>query len=156
MFVVPMASWLLKREVVWIPIVGWAVSTLQTDRHQPQRRALGREPGDRAGPARLAGRQGIVVYPEGTRMLPGEPASTASAARCSCDADRRAGGADRPQLWLLLEAPRVDEVPGHDPRGDRPGHRPTGMDPRQLNAQVQQWIEAKVAEIVAQPGGQPD
>src|SRR5512144_2266353 len=27
MFVVPTASWLLKREVIWIPIVGWAVRT---------------------------------------------------------------------------------------------------------------------------------
>jgi 1-acyl-sn-glycerol-3-phosphate acyltransferase len=27
MFVVPTASWLLKREVIWIPIVGWAVKT---------------------------------------------------------------------------------------------------------------------------------
>jgi len=27
MFVVPTAAWLLKREVTWIPIVGWAVST---------------------------------------------------------------------------------------------------------------------------------
>ena len=27
MFVVPPAAWLLKREVTWIPIVGWAVST---------------------------------------------------------------------------------------------------------------------------------
>ena len=37
-----------------------------------------------------------------------------------------------------------------------PAIDPTGMDPRELNTQVQQWIEAKVAEIVAQPGGQPD
>ena len=29
MFVVPMASWLLKREVTWIPVIGWAVSTYQ-------------------------------------------------------------------------------------------------------------------------------
>jgi len=33
---------------------------------------------------------------------------------------------------------------------------PKGMDPRALNEQVQRWIEAKVAEIVAQPGGKPD
>ena len=29
MFVVPPASWSLKREVIWIPIVGWAVSTFK-------------------------------------------------------------------------------------------------------------------------------
>jgi 1-acyl-sn-glycerol-3-phosphate acyltransferase len=33
---------------------------------------------------------------------------------------------------------------------------PAGMDPRELNAQAQQWIEGKIAEMVAQPGGKPD
>ena len=37
-----------------------------------------------------------------------------------------------------------------------PAGRSVDRAPRLLNAQVQQWIEAKVAEIVAQPGGQPD
>jgi 1-acyl-sn-glycerol-3-phosphate acyltransferase len=30
-----------------------------------------------------------------------------------------------------------------------------GRTAREVNEQAQQWIEAKVAEIVAQPGGQP-
>jgi hypothetical protein len=30
------------------------------------------------------------------------------------------------------------------------------MDPRELNAQAQQWIENKIAEMVALPGGKPD
>jgi hypothetical protein len=30
-----------------------------------------------------------------------------------------------------------------------------GRTAREINEQAQQWIEAKVAEIVAQPGGQP-
>jgi hypothetical protein len=33
---------------------------------------------------------------------------------------------------------------------------PSGMDPRAVNERAQQWIEAKIAEIVAQPGGKPD
>jgi 1-acyl-sn-glycerol-3-phosphate acyltransferase len=32
---------------------------------------------------------------------------------------------------------------------------PTGLTPREVNERAQQWIEAKIAEIVAQPGGKP-
>jgi hypothetical protein len=32
---------------------------------------------------------------------------------------------------------------------------PTGLTPRQVNERAQQWIEEKVAEIAAAPGGQP-
>ncbi len=72
MFVVPPAAWLLKREVTWIPIVGWAVST-----YKPI--AINRSAGHSAvnqvvtqGRERLASGMGVIVYPEGTRVLPGQ------------------------------------------------------------------------------------
>ena len=72
MFVVPPASWLLKREVLWIPVVGWAVKT-----YKPI--AIDRRAGHSAvnqvvkqGRDRLAAGMGVVVYPEGTRMPPGQ------------------------------------------------------------------------------------
>ena len=36
-----------------------------------------------------------------------------------------------------------------------PAIDPAGLTPREVNERAQQWIEAKIAEIVAQPGGQP-
>ena len=83
MFVVPPASWLLKREVLWIPIVGWAVRT-----YKPI--AINRSAGHSAvnqvvaqGRERLAAGMGVIVYPEGTRVAAGSRlASTASAAHC--------------------------------------------------------------------------
>ena len=72
MFVVPPASWSLKREVIWIPIVGWAVSTFKPI-------AINRRAGHSAvnqvvqqGRERLAAGMGVIVYPEGTRMAPGQ------------------------------------------------------------------------------------
>jgi 1-acyl-sn-glycerol-3-phosphate acyltransferase len=32
---------------------------------------------------------------------------------------------------------------------------PTGLEPREINARVQQWIEAAIAEMVEKPGGKP-
>ncbi len=156
MFVVPTASWLLKREVIWIPIVGWAVST-----YKPI--AINRSAGHSAvnqvvaqGRERLAAGMGIVVYPEGTRMAPGETrkygisgallatktgAPVVPIAHNSGYFWRRRSILKRPGTIRVVIGPAID---------------PTGMDPRLLNEQVQQWIEAKVAEIVAQPGGKPD
>ncbi|MDQ1240781.1 MAG: 1-acyl-sn-glycerol-3-phosphate acyltransferase, partial [Pseudomonadota bacterium] len=72
MFVVPTASWLLKREVIWIPVIGWAVST-----YKPI--AINRSAGHsavnqvvRQGRERLAAGMGVIVYPEGTRVAPGQ------------------------------------------------------------------------------------
>ena len=32
---------------------------------------------------------------------------------------------------------------------------PAGLEPREINERAQQWIEARVAEIVQRPGGRP-
>jgi len=72
MFVVPPAAWLLKREVTWIPVIGWAVST-----YKPI--AINRRAGHSAvnqvvkqGRERLAAGMGVIVYPEGTRVAAGQ------------------------------------------------------------------------------------
>jgi 1-acyl-sn-glycerol-3-phosphate acyltransferase len=63
---------LIKRELLWIPFFGWAFSTLKPiaiDRHQ-QRKAL--RTLIQEGTSRLAGGTWVVLFPEGTRMAPGQ------------------------------------------------------------------------------------
>jgi 1-acyl-sn-glycerol-3-phosphate acyltransferase len=156
MFVVPTASWLLKREVIWIPIVGWAVST-----YKPI--AINRSAGHAAvnqvvkqGRERLAAGMGVVVYPEGTRMAPGQTrkygisgALLATQTGAPVVPIAHNSGYFWKRRSIMKKAGTIRVVIG-------PPIDPTGMDPRQLNEQVQQWIEAKIAEIVARPGGKPD
>jgi 1-acyl-sn-glycerol-3-phosphate acyltransferase len=156
MFVVPPAAWLLKREVIWIPIVGWAVST-----YKPI--AINRSAGHSAvnqvinqGRERLASGMGIVVYPEGTRVAPGETrkygisgallatqtgALVVPIAHNSGYFWRRRSIMKKPGTIRVVIGPPID---------------PKGMDPRELNAQAQQWIESTIAAMVAQSGGKPD
>jgi 1-acyl-sn-glycerol-3-phosphate acyltransferase len=156
MFVVPPAAWLLKREVIWIPIVGWAVSTFNPI-------AINRNAGHSAvnqvikqGRERLASGLGIVVYPEGTRVAPGETRrygisgallATQTGALVVPIAHNSGYFWRRRSIMKRAGTIRVVIGPPIDPKG---------MDPRELNAQVQQWIEGKIAEIVAQSGGKPD
>lgn len=67
----PVHAWLLKREVLWIPLFGWAVALLNPI-------AIDRGSGHRAiqqlieqGRERLSRGVWVLVFPEGTRTPPG-------------------------------------------------------------------------------------
>jgi len=156
MFVVPTASWLLKREVLWIPIVGWAVST-----YKPI--AINRSAGHSAvnqvvnqGRERLAAGMGVIVYPEGTRVAPGQTRKYGvSGALLAIETGAPVvpiahnSGYFWPRRSLLKRPGRIYVVIGKpiDPRG---------LDAREINRQAQEWIEATIAEIVLRPGGKPN
>ena len=156
MFVVPTAAWLLKREVTWIPVVGWAVST-----YKPI--AINRGAGGSAvnqvvkqGRERLNAGMGVIVYPEGTRMAPGRTRKYGvSGALLACETGapvvpiahnsaylwpRRSWLKKRGTIYVVIGKP-ID---------------PRGRDPRQVNELAQQWIETTIAEIIRRPGGNPD
>ena len=155
MFVVPTASWLLKREVLWIPIVGWAVST-----YKPI--AINRSAGHSAvnqvvkqGRERLAAGMGVVVYPEGTRVAPGQTRKYGvSGALLAVETGApivpiaHNSGYLWPRRSLLKRAGTIYVVIGKP-------IDPTGLDAREINRRAQEWIEATIAEIAERPGGRP-
>jgi 1-acyl-sn-glycerol-3-phosphate acyltransferase len=156
MFVVPTAAWLLKREVIWIPIVGWAVST-----YRPI--AINRRAGHTAvnqvvnqGRERLAAGMGVIVYPEGTRVAPGQTRKygiSGALLAVETGAPIVPIAHNSGYLWrrrsLLKQAGTIYVVIGK-PIDTR------GLDPREVNERAQQWMEATIAEIVTRPGGKPD
>jgi 1-acyl-sn-glycerol-3-phosphate acyltransferase len=68
----PEQAWVLKRELMWVPFFGWAAATVQPI-------AINRKAGSKAarqvietGIVRLQQRRLVVIFPEGTRVAPGE------------------------------------------------------------------------------------
>ena len=123
MVVMPPQAWVLKREILWIPLVGWACWMLKCI-------AIDRGAGHRAvnqvldqGRDRLAAGIWVLIFPEGTRMAPGETrkygmsgALLASQSGAKIVPVAHNAGDFWPRRGLLEEA-------GTDPRRDRSGDR---------------------------------
>jgi len=67
----PMQTWVLKRELLWLPLFGWALATLRpiAIKRQDSRRSLHQLV--EQGKQRLASGLWVVIFPEGTRVAVG-------------------------------------------------------------------------------------
>jgi 1-acyl-sn-glycerol-3-phosphate acyltransferase len=149
MVVMPPQAWVLKREILWIPLVGWATWMLKCI-------AIDRGAGHRAvnqvldqGRDRLAVGIWVLVFPEGTRMEPGQTrkygmsgALLASQAGVKVVPVAHNAGDFWPRRGLLKKPGLIRVVIG-------PPIEAAGRDPRELNAEVQAWIEGTMREISA-------
>jgi len=156
MFVVPPAAWLLKREVTWIPIIGWAVSTYKPIAINRNARSSAVNQVVKQGKERLAAGMGVIVYPEGTRVAAGQTRKYGvSGALLAREAGvpvvpiahnsaylwpRRSPLKKKGTIYVVIGKP-ID---------------PSGMDPREINERAQQWVEATIAELIQRPGGRAD
>jgi 1-acyl-sn-glycerol-3-phosphate acyltransferase len=139
---VPPHVWVLKRELMWVPFLGWALwlmRAISVDRksgHSAVRSV--REQGRK----RLAEGEWIVIFPEGTRMAPGETR------RYGISGPLVAGESGRLIVPIAHDAgyywPRrgLYKKPGTIRVVIGPPIVAAGRDPREVNAEAQQWIEA--------------
>jgi 1-acyl-sn-glycerol-3-phosphate acyltransferase len=138
----PPQAWVLKRELTWLPFIGWGVRLLRgiaVDRgagHIAVKSVLTQ------GRQRLAEGLWIVIFPEGTRMPPGQTRKYGiGGALLAVENDRlivpvahnagyfwpRRGLYKKPGIITVrIGAPIVT----------------AGRDPREINVEAQNWIEA--------------
>jgi 1-acyl-sn-glycerol-3-phosphate acyltransferase len=140
-------AWVLKRELLWIPIFGWALALVAPT-------AIDRKAGSRAidqvvkqGCRSLQQGRWVVIFPEGTRMPPGSPlnyriggAILASKSAYPVLPVAHNAGEFWPRSSLLL-------WPGEVVFSIGPLIYTENKKPEEILQQAQNWIETKMGEI---------
>lgn len=143
----PRQTWVLKRELQWIPIFGWVVRML---RPIAINRSAGRSAVQQVlkqGAQRLAEGYWIVIFPEGTRVPAGQTRRYGLSGALLASANGRAvvpvahnAGAFWPRRGWLKRPGTIRVAIG--------APIPTaGRDPREVNADVQRWIESQLQNM---------
>ena len=145
----PPQVWVLKRELLWIPFVGWGLKLLRSDRDRPGRGPPRGQPGGRAGQGAARGRPvGHHFSRRARAWSAGETKQVRRERRAARHRVRQADGAAVAQRRRLLAAPRHHQEAGHDPGGHRRADLP-GQGKKRATAQRggRAAIEAGLAKI---------
>jgi 1-acyl-sn-glycerol-3-phosphate acyltransferase len=143
----PPQVWVLKRELLWIPFIGWGLKLLRPI-------SINRGAGHRAvnqvleqGKSRLADGLWIIIFPEGTRVVAGETRKFGvSGALLAAETGKYIVplSHNASTFWVrrgIVKKPGTVHVVIGAPISS------TGKDPRTLNEEVKQAIEAGLAHI---------
>lgn len=149
--VFPPHVWLLKRELLWLPFFGWGLAMLEPI-------AIDRKAGRKAlqqlledGTRRLAAGRWIVIFPEGTRVAPGQkgryaPGGAILAVRSGCPVVPVAHNAGEfwPRRGFIKRPGIIRIVIG-------PVIQTRDRSAQEVNALAEQWIEGCMAHIGSAP-----
>ncbi len=144
----PAQTWVLKKELLMIPLFGWGVGLVM----RPI--AIDRKAGASAvtqviaqGISRIERGLWLTIFPEGTRMPPGETrrygvSGAAVAAETGCPVVPVAHNAG--DFWPKRG---LRKYPGKIRFCIGPPIDPAGRTPKEINRLAQEWIESKMQEI---------
>ena len=147
MVVFPRQVWVLKRELLWIPVVGLGLRQLHSI-------AIDRKAGRSAveqvveqGKVRLEEGDWVMIFPEGTRMRPGETRRYGVSGALLANETGKLivpvahdAGYYWPRRGLLKKPGTVRVVIGAPVI-------PGGRDVREINEEIQAWVEATVRSL---------
>lgn len=143
----PRAVWIIKRELVWVPIIGWVLYALQSI-------AIDRKSGKRAvdqieeqGRERISRGLWVSLFPEGTRIAPGQRGKygiggawlAAKTATPVLPIAHNAGECWRRNAFL--------KYPGMVTVSIGPPIITAGRTPAEVIADVENWIEAEMLKL---------
>jgi 1-acyl-sn-glycerol-3-phosphate acyltransferase len=143
----PPVVFILKQELLRIPIWGWAMATLEPIAINRQAKAQAMKQVLRDGESRLKAGRWVVLFPEGTRVAPGQRGRYGSsggilAHRAGCPVVPVAHNAG--EYWTkngFLKFPGVIQIRIGPPLDA------SQLTALEINRQTESWIESQMAEI---------
>ena len=143
----PRQTWVLKRELMWAPILGWVIWLLEPIAIDRRGGGVAVQQVVEQGRARLTAGFWVMVFPEGTRMPVGQTRRyglsgvlLASALGLPVIPVAHNAGYFWPRRGWLKRPGTIRVVIG-EPIETR------GADPRLVNEQAQRWVEDTLARI---------
>ena len=149
------ASTILKRELLLIPFFGWGLRRFQPiaiNRDKP-REALKQVKTE--GVARIGSGLNVLLFPEGTRVMPGQSGKYARSGpeiALAAGVDILPVAVNAGHCW---PARRFLKYPGVVTVAVGPPIAPEGKTSRELIEQVEQWIEATMLQLEQGKAPQP-
>jgi 1-acyl-sn-glycerol-3-phosphate acyltransferase len=144
----PRQTWVLKRELMWVPVLGWVLSLLKPIAIDRRGGGLAVQQVLEQGRARLAEGLWVMVFPEGTRMPVGVTRRYGMGGVLLAAAEglpivpvTHNAGYFWPRRGWLKKAGTVRVVIG-------PPIETHGVEPRAVNERAQRWIEDTLGELI--------
>ncbi len=143
----PRQAWVLKRELLWVPLVGWAALRLRPIGINRNASPAALRDIIRKGKDRLARGQWIIIFPEGTRVPVGQRhkygiagALLAIQAGCQIVPVAHNAGCFWAKRGLLKRPGTIRVVIG-------PAINPAGRTPRDVTEEVREWIDTTTTAL---------
>ncbi|MEJ1296707.1 MAG: lysophospholipid acyltransferase family protein [Candidatus Sedimenticola sp. (ex Thyasira tokunagai)] len=143
----PEQAWVAKRELLWVPIFGWAMALVQPI-------MIDRKSGRKAvrqvietGTMRLQQGRLVVIFPEGTRVAPGEHKRYGIGGALLAE---KSGFPIIPiahNAGIFWRRRDIKKYPGTVQVVVGPTIEPEGLSAAEINRQVEEWIESTVAQL---------
>ncbi len=152
LLIFPRQCWVLKRELMWVPFVGWALLKLRPIAIDRNARRTALEQVVEQGRQRLAEGLWVMIYPEGTRVAPGKTR------RYGLSGAVLARAAGTPIVPVAHNAgdfwPRRSfmKYPGTVQVFIGPPIETYGRAPAAINEEAQAWIEGRLSALRSAKG----
>jgi 1-acyl-sn-glycerol-3-phosphate acyltransferase len=143
----PRQTWVLKRELMWVPVLGWVLYLLKPIAIDRRGGGVAVQQVLEQGRERLAEGFWIMIFPEGTRMPAGETRRYGMSGALLAQAEglpvvpvTHNAGFFWPRRGWLKKPGTIRVVIG-------PPIQTMGVEPRAVNERAQQWIEGTLETL---------
>jgi 1-acyl-sn-glycerol-3-phosphate acyltransferase len=143
----PPQVWLLKRELLWIPFFGWGLALMSPIAINRGRGASALRSLARRGRERLEQGFWVVVFPEGTRVRPGEQRKYAIGGAWLATENAAPVVPVAHNAGLLWPRNAFFKRPGTVTVRIGPAIDTAGRSAQEVNEMAQAWIEAQQREL---------
>lgn len=148
----PAQSYLLKRELLWIPFFGWGLAANEPIAIDRSKKTQALHQLIAQGRDRLARGRWVIIFPEGTRMPVGQPgqfqaggAFVASKAGVPLVPVAHNAGVFWPKHSFVKHPGTVQVIIG-------PAIPSVGRKPRDINLEAEAWIQETMQKLPTTPG----